>query len=190
MRLSLQPRHDVLGRVMLRVTVVYQDKTGQEHKEEFAQSVEVYGRDEKIAALGRATPPPITPAQVINVQQGNVVVSGTLVEGDQLGPGAQKTTGEMPAVRRREESLARPTEPVAIERILLQDRVRLRNGITRHFSDNELQSLCFDLGIEYDNLPGDDRESKVRELIGYCERRGMLSKLIETCYQLRSNVEW
>jgi outer membrane protein assembly factor BamB len=59
--LSLQPKPDVLGRVMLRVTLSYQDKTGQEHQEEFAQSVEVLGRDEKIAALGRQPLPGVTP---------------------------------------------------------------------------------------------------------------------------------
>mgnify|MGYP002260515268 CR=1 FL=1 len=47
-----QPANDAIG----KLTVGF--KAGQERKEEFAQSVEVYGRDEKLVALGRATPPP------------------------------------------------------------------------------------------------------------------------------------
>jgi outer membrane protein assembly factor BamB len=197
MRLSLQPQPDILGRVMLRVRVSYQDRTGLAHQEEFAQSVEVLGRDEKIAVLGRPTPTPATPPQVINVPGGKVVMGGTLVEGDQLvGTGAQK--GDRVEIKLDDSSTLqqRPSHPAAEEQIGAPkeaeptDRARLRNALVKHFDDSELRDVCFDLGIPYDSLQGEGRSDKARELVAYCERHGMYDKLIEMCRQLRPNVEW
>jgi hypothetical protein len=50
--------------------------------------------------------------------------------------------------------------------------------------------LCFDLNINYENLPGDTLEDKTRELILYCRRKGILKALIEDCHHLRPNADW
>lgn len=70
------------------------------------------------------------------------------------------------------------------------DLVALRQKLVKHFNGNELQDLCFDLGIEYGSLPGQSDYDKARELIGFCERHGRLSDLRRRCQQLRSHITW
>jgi Effector-associated domain 7/GRAM domain len=69
-------------------------------------------------------------------------------------------------------------------------RVELRKKIATHFSDDEIKTLCFDLGIEYENLAGDGREAKARELVIHCERTGRIPRLVDKCQELRPNVIW
>jgi len=65
------------------------------------------------------------------------------------------------------------------------DLPQLRDFITRYFNDSELRDLCFDLGIEYENLGGDNKAAKARELVAYCQRHGRLAELEDTCRRLR-----
>lgn len=57
---------------------------------------------------------------------------------------------------------------------------RLRRVIVQFFDDAELRDLCFDLDIEYENLPVTDLSlsSRARALIEYCQRRHFLSQLV------------
>jgi hypothetical protein len=66
----------------------------------------------------------------------------------------------------------------------------LHRNIADHFNMSELQSLCFDLGIDYENLGGANKIDKIRELITYLQRRGNLEELVVYCTQLRPNVGW
>ncbi len=66
----------------------------------------------------------------------------------------------------------------------------LRRSITALFSEDELRTLYFDLGVDYDNLGGETKESKVRELIQYHYRRGQLRQLIKKCAELRDDIQW
>jgi len=74
--------------------------------------------------------------------------------------------------------------------VLDPNKVALRKNITAYFSENEMQTLCFDLGIEYENLSGTTKEAKARELVIHCERNGSLLKLLKQCQRLRPHVEW
>jgi hypothetical protein len=67
---------------------------------------------------------------------------------------------------------------------------KLRQLLTKHFDDGELRDLCFDLHIEYDDLPGAGRKDKVRELVARCERHVRIPELVEECRRLRPNVSW
>lgn len=66
----------------------------------------------------------------------------------------------------------------------------LHRNIADHFNLSELQSLCFDLDIDYENLGGANKIDKIRELITYLQRRGNLDELVVYCTQLRPNVGW
>ena len=50
-------------------------------------------------------------------------------------------------------------------------------AIVQGFNLDELKSLCFELGIIFDNLAGDTLDAKARELVAYSQRRGELAKL-------------
>ena len=69
------------------------------------------------------------------------------------------------------------------------DRARLRQNIAEHFTKDELRTLCFDLGIEHENLP-ETKDGMARELVAYCERTGRVPELVEKCKGLRPKVAW
>jgi len=66
----------------------------------------------------------------------------------------------------------------------------LHRNIETHFDISELRTLCFKLGIDYDNLSGSNKLDKCRELITFLQRRGRLSELVEYCLLQRPNVAW
>ena len=50
----------------------------------------------------------------------------------------------------------------------------IRRGVIDCFDSSEVKTLCADLGVDYENLGGEGKEAKVRELISYLNRRGRL----------------
>lgn len=79
----------------------------------------------------------------------------------------------------------RSPEAVAMAQTPSPLRRRLLDFVTRHFDDEELKTLCFDLGVEYEDLPARSRSGKARELITYLEKRGRLPELLELLAQER-----
>jgi hypothetical protein len=61
----------------------------------------------------------------------------------------------------------------------------LRDILETYFNNSELRDLCFRLDIDYENLPGEGKATKARELILYCERQGRTRDLAEACCRLR-----
>lgn len=62
------------------------------------------------------------------------------------------------------------------------DPVELLYFIDRHYSLDGVRTLCFELGVDYENLPGEGKKGKARELIlSEMRRRGLvaLAKLLQ-----------
>jgi hypothetical protein len=74
--------------------------------------------------------------------------------------------------------------------ISLRYRQQLRENLMDSFSLEEVQSLCFDLGIEFDDLEGRRKTNKVESLLSYMERRDRIPDLVRVCSQKRPNVVW
>ena len=68
------------------------------------------------------------------------------------------------------------------------DLPKLRDILVTYFNDNELRNLCYDLGIDYENLGGDAKSGKARELVDYCRRYDRLPDLEAACRRLRPNA--
>jgi hypothetical protein len=66
--------------------------------------------------------------------------------------------------------------------------VTLRRILVRQFDTNELHTLCFDMNIDLESLPGDGKSAKVRELLAFLERRGRIAELVGTIRELRPDV--
>lgn len=67
----------------------------------------------------------------------------------------------------------------------------LASAIDLYFNLDELEKLCFSpLGIDYQNIPGDTKEKKARELVGYYKRRNGIPELIQALQQARPSVVW
>ncbi len=43
------------------------------------------------------------------------------------------------------------------------------------FSEEELRTICFDMGIDYESLPASSKPGKARELMEYCRRHNRLT---------------
>jgi len=67
---------------------------------------------------------------------------------------------------------------------------KLRQILATRFDEEELRTLCFDLGINYDDLPGQGNANKARELIAYLDRHDRISELVSIGKQLRPDVAW
>jgi DNA-binding NarL/FixJ family response regulator len=68
---------------------------------------------------------------------------------------------------------------------------RLLQILVNRFDKSELRMLCFHLGIDYaDSLPGESKEDKAQDLIGYLERRDRILELVQAGKQLRPDIAW
>jgi len=66
----------------------------------------------------------------------------------------------------------------------------LRQALVECFSESELRTLCSDLGVGYDSLPGEGTMDKARELVGHFWRRGHLITLLRMVESLRPDTKW
>ncbi len=65
---------------------------------------------------------------------------------------------------------------------------RLRQILLDRFNEEELRTLCFDMALDYDMLPGRGKEGKARELLAYLERRNRLPELVELMLRARPDI--
>ena len=66
----------------------------------------------------------------------------------------------------------------------------LRQLLVERFSQGELRTLCFDLGLDYDDLPGQGKADKARELLEYLDHRCAVQRLVEVGRQSRPDISW
>ncbi len=76
------------------------------------------------------------------------------------------------------------TEPVR------DSLTELRKILDERFSEGELRTLCFDLGMDYDTLPGQGKADKARELLSYLERRKRIPELVQVGERVRPDISW
>ena len=67
--------------------------------------------------------------------------------------------------------------------------VELRRLLVDCFDLEELRTLCFDLGVDFDSLRGEGKEAKTRELVMYFQRHSQLDRLVYYIRQHRSDIE-
>lgn len=70
------------------------------------------------------------------------------------------------------------------------DLAKLRRILVCYFNDSELRDLYFDLGVDYEALPGQGKRDKARELIAYLDRQERITELVRLGYQLRPHASW
>jgi Effector-associated domain 7 len=67
----------------------------------------------------------------------------------------------------------------------MEQRVLVKNLLEQKFNMSEIESLCFDLGIDDESLPGDDKTSKAVAVVEYFERHHRWRELINSLQKLR-----
>ena len=69
--------------------------------------------------------------------------------------------------------------------------IEVRQLLARHFNLTEIKTLCFDLGVDFDELEGGTQKTvKIRELILYLKRQNRLDQLQPVLESHRPQVEW
>jgi serine/threonine protein kinase len=68
--------------------------------------------------------------------------------------------------------------------------VKLRQILATRFDEGELRTLCYDLGIDYDDLPAEGKANTARELVYYLERYDRISELVTFGERLRPDISW
>jgi hypothetical protein len=80
---------------------------------------------------------------------------------------------------------------VPLTQSIERDRlIELRRILSTRFDEGELRTLCFDLEVDYDSLPGQSKADKARELVAYLGRRGRISRLTRVGQRLRPDISW
>ena len=69
-------------------------------------------------------------------------------------------------------------------------RADLREILVERFSESELRDLCFDLGIDYETLGGDNKRDKARELLLFGERHDRTLELFMAVNNARPGLAW
>jgi len=69
------------------------------------------------------------------------------------------------------------------------DLVAVRKQLCERFDLEELRTLCFDLGVDFDSLRVEGKEAKARELIAHLRRRDQLSQLVRYIRHHRPDIE-
>lgn len=78
-----------------------------------------------------------------------------------------------------------PQNPIAPAQPGGSDRWQFYNNLLKYFNDSELDEICFNLGIDKENLGGGDKPARARELIRHCERHSTFEQLVSVCKQMR-----
>lgn len=66
----------------------------------------------------------------------------------------------------------------------------LHKSIDSYFGLEEVRTLCFELGVDYDNLRGETKQARIRELIVALARGGRLQALVDLVRRQRPHVDW
>jgi hypothetical protein len=69
------------------------------------------------------------------------------------------------------------------------DATQLRQRIVELFSEEELRTLAVDLSLDLDDLPGEGREARARELVAWAERMDRTDDLVEQMRRARPGVQ-
>lgn len=68
------------------------------------------------------------------------------------------------------------------------DLARIRHALVDSFDLDELRTLCFDLGMDFESLPGQSKPAKAREMVNYWRNRHDLTRLTEAIRLERGDI--
>lgn len=72
----------------------------------------------------------------------------------------------------------------------LKQRALLHNAMCKHLDDGDIRTLCFGLGVDYEDLGGDGKNDRARELLLTIIRERRLDSLMVQLVQLRPQIKW
>ena len=88
----------------------------------------------------------------------------------------------------RQYALMQPADPVTTIPHSGAELARIRHTLVDSFDLDELRTLCFDLGMDFESLPGQSKPAKAREMVNYWRNRHDLAKLTEAIRVERGDI--
>lgn len=76
------------------------------------------------------------------------------------------------------------------QELKIEPRSHLRTAITSSFNDDEFQALIFDLNLDFEYISEQTLNKNVIRFIEFCDRRNLLSKIIEKLKERRPDHIW
>lgn len=123
--------------------------------------------------------------QLIPRQTGDIDVIITVYqEVDWIGS-ARVITNASKVESRGELAISVESRPVGNTDANLQV---LRRALDDGYNLEELRDLCFELGIDFEDLPGETQSGKARELVLYARRHGLEARLVEQVMRDRPHL--
>lgn len=86
--------------------------------------------------------------------------------------------------------LAYQSTEADIPQIQSQHKILLGKLLEETFSLSELRALMFDLSVEYENIPGETRAVRARELVAHSVRHNYFHNLVEAVQTLRPHLDF
>ena len=68
--------------------------------------------------------------------------------------------------------------------------IELRDTFASSFSSDELTDFAFELGIDLEDVPGNTRKAKARELASYLSRHDLIDQLATVGPEARPDIAW
>ncbi len=68
--------------------------------------------------------------------------------------------------------------------------IELYQALVSHFDEQELQTLCFGMGVDYQSLPAIGKANKARELLLLIARQERVDVLLSLLAQMRPQMTW
>lgn len=78
----------------------------------------------------------------------------------------------------------------AFSQLPAENKRQLRDALSAAFNADELKTLCVDLRVDYDNLAGNNKAGRIRELVDLLDREDRISDLVEAAERERPNGNW
>lgn len=109
-------------------------------------------------------------------------------------PQPEKIAPKQPASETHQKGVSEASadskrQDLPVSGFALVDAVALRQILVEHFDLEEMRTLCFDLDVDFDNLRGEGKGAKARELAAHLDRRGQLGQLVEYIRQHRPDIQ-
>lgn len=68
--------------------------------------------------------------------------------------------------------------------------IQLHWILSNQLDAEELRTLCFYTGVNYDHLRGEEQAGKARALLEHLDKRGRISALVDAGKKIRSDIDW
>ncbi len=84
------------------------------------------------------------------------------------------------------------TDPTSLKTLFDEAIIpgKLLDKVDKHFDNEELRTLCFELGVDYENLPAQGNINMIRELILHLARCDRIPDLIKLVKKRRPQIPW